>query len=226
MIVTDEKQYAKELVAKITDTKIDYIYNDSQDGACIGTGSMTVSSAKKIAVMMVDMALQEAYKQGTEISLLRQEYLSKVKTEIEKIGEACPVNVRSNNELLAELLDGLNELASFIHKNNIEKGFYEKEKNIGEMLCLIHSEVSEALEADRKDKYALRQIDFAEQCYYEDEFVSAYKDWVKGSFEEEMADIIIRVLDLCAWKGIDIAGHISAKIRYNAQREKYHGKKY
>ena len=44
----------------------------------------------------------------------------------------------------------INRLAKEIHKNNVSKGFYDKEKNIGEMLCLIHSEVSEALEADRK----------------------------------------------------------------------------
>lgn len=86
MLVTmDEKQYAQELVMKVVDTEIDFIYNDSQDGSCIGTGSMTVNSAKKIAEMLVDMALKEAYKQGTEISLLRQEYLSNVKAEIWKL---------------------------------------------------------------------------------------------------------------------------------------------
>lgn len=83
MLVTmDEKDYAKQLVMKVVDTEIDFIYNDSQDGSCIGIGSMTVNSAKKIAEMLVDMALKEAYKQGTEISLLRQEYLSNVKAEI------------------------------------------------------------------------------------------------------------------------------------------------
>jgi len=48
----------------------------------------------------------------------------------------------------------INELSQQIHKNNVAKGFYEDEKNIGEMLCLIHSEVSEALESDRKTHYA------------------------------------------------------------------------
>jgi len=47
----------------------------------------------------------------------------------------------------------LNKLATEIHENSKSKGFFDSEKNIGEMLCLIHSEVSEALEADRINKY-------------------------------------------------------------------------
>jgi len=47
----------------------------------------------------------------------------------------------------------INELAKQVHENAEAKGFFEKEKNIGEMLCLIHSEVSQALESDRKGKY-------------------------------------------------------------------------
>lgn len=43
----------------------------------------------------------------------------------------------------------INKLAELIHNNNKEKGFYEGEKNTGEIIALIHSEVSEALEADR-----------------------------------------------------------------------------
>ena len=45
----------------------------------------------------------------------------------------------------------MNELAQEIHHRNKAKGFFDDEKNIGEMLALIHSEVSEALECHRKD---------------------------------------------------------------------------
>lgn len=47
----------------------------------------------------------------------------------------------------------INELARQIHANARSKGFYEGQVNIAERLCLIHSEVSEALEADRKNHY-------------------------------------------------------------------------
>lgn len=131
----------------------------------------------------------------------------------------------------------INELAKQIHQNNVAKGFYEEEKNIGEMLALIHSEVSEALECDRKDKYCRLHdpfdragnttFDDMENPGYDDiTWESFFKQDVKDTFEDELADIIIRVLDLAAYKDIDIESHIKYKMRYNSMREYKHGKKY
>jgi NTP pyrophosphatase (non-canonical NTP hydrolase) len=123
----------------------------------------------------------------------------------------------------------LNELAKTVHENAKSKGFYDNKKNIGEMLCLIHSEVSEALEADRNKQYC--KIDKPQENVLmgwtsDIDFQHDYKDKVKGSFEEEMADIVIRVLDMCAFKNIDLDLHVKAKMRYNASRQFMHGKSY
>jgi NTP pyrophosphatase (non-canonical NTP hydrolase) len=120
----------------------------------------------------------------------------------------------------------INKLCFEIHQNAIDKGFYENPKNIGEMLCLVHSEVSEALEADRKGKYCKVPGGMINDFECKDDFKEHYEDSVKGTFEEEMADIVIRVFDLCAFKGIDLYAHIEAKMRYNSLREHKHGKKY
>jgi hypothetical protein len=120
----------------------------------------------------------------------------------------------------------INELGQEIHKNNVAKGFYENEKNIGEMLALIHSEVSEALEADRKGKYKTGNPRAINRFIIDEMFVSDFKQCVKDTFEDELADIMIRVMDLAAFKNIDLEAHIIAKMRYNSLREYKHGKKY
>lgn len=126
----------------------------------------------------------------------------------------------------------LNALAGEIHRRNIAKGFFEEKKNIGEMLALMHSEISEALEADRKSRYCHNEngspikVFLAAESMEDADFVEWYSDNVKGTFEEEMADIFIRVMDMCGYKNIDIVSHVHAKMRFNATREYKHGKKY
>ena len=129
----------------------------------------------------------------------------------------------------------INKLATEIHENAKSKGFFDSERNIGEMLCLIHSEVSEALEADRKNYYSniseIKLKGLADKNYgatfdSDEKFKDVFTEFVKNTFEDELADVVIRVLDLCAFKGIDIESHIKAKIRYNASRPHKHGKLY
>jgi len=87
-----------------------------------------------------------------------------------------------------------------IHENAVNHGWYETgARPIPEMLCLVHSEVSEALEAHREN------------------------DW--DGFKEEMADVVIRMLDMAEYMCIDMEKEISKKHAKNIVRPYRHGGK-
>ena len=124
-----------------------------------------------------------------------------------------------------ERIKNLTEWSKEIHKANVEKGFYEEEKQFGTQIALIHSELSEALEADRhKIKADLYQ--FESLMEEGNEFVTTFKETVKDSVEDELADAMIRIMDTCGHLGIDIQKHIELKLRYNSTRAHKHGKNY
>jgi NTP pyrophosphatase (non-canonical NTP hydrolase) len=119
------------------------------------------------------------------------------------------------------------ELSKEIYSNAVNKGFYDKPVDLGTRLMLIVSEASEALEADRANKYA----DLTGRFKEDSENYLGESDWwferfVKNSFEDELADIIIRVLDLSVHLDVDIEWHIKRKMKYNSTRPHMHGKKY
>lgn len=120
---------------------------------------------------------------------------------------------------------GLNKLSKEIHDNAVAKGFYDKPKEVGTLLMLAVSELSEALEADRKGRKTKTSVGWLID-ENDMRFRSFFEEGVKDTFEDEMADTIIRVLDMCGYLGIDIESHVEAKMRYNSTREAKHGKRY
>ena len=127
-------------------------------------------------------------------------------------------------------IKGLNEASQIIHEASKQKGFYEKPREIGTLLMLIVSELSEALEADRKNRHA----DFeAYEIKLNSEpnrvFVkqpSLFQEYIKDTFEDEIADAMIRLFDLCGYLNINIEKHIDLKLKYNQGRPNKHGKNY
>lgn len=135
----------------------------------------------------------------------------------------------------------LKATAKEIHENAAAKGFWDKERNLGEMLCLVHSEISEAMEADREDKYYDPETRYrvgkdltknGSRWSFEvvDNDNEAWQNWfrseVKNTFADELADAVIRILDICHHKGIDLEWHIQSKMKFNSMRPHMHGKKY
>lgn len=127
----------------------------------------------------------------------------------------------------------INETIAAAHKTATEKGFWDKPNwNLGEKLMLITSELGEALEADRTGIKANRE-EFdkflsgnGNSIPDEESYVTNFKSHIKDSFEDEMADAVIRLFDLAGKMNIDLEYHIRHKMKFNSTRDKLHGKKY
>jgi len=118
------------------------------------------------------------------------------------------------------------ETQKLIHANAKAKGFYESEiVNVGEKLMLIVSELSEALEADRTG-YHCHQSNFLNHVASTHDFEVSFRASVKDTFEDELADAVIRIMDLAEYMNINLEWHIEQKMRFNALREYKHGKAY
>lgn len=106
----------------------------------------------------------------------------------------------------AAILDMYRSALGMAHETAVDCGWWADpetgapiQRNTGELIALIHSEVSEGLEADRKGLNDDKLTD-------------------RPGLEVELADAILRILDLAGARGLDVAGALVAKNRYNRNR--------
>ena len=129
-------------------------------------------------------------------------------------------------------MKGLNEIAKAVHENAVQHGWWDTEKGFPEIIALIHSELSEALEEYRENRPNIYYV--AEKAQDDGTVVPEIRtDWGDGDFAGEkpegiaieLADAIIRILDYCGYTGIDIEEAIAIKHEYNKSRPYRHGGK-
>lgn len=119
----------------------------------------------------------------------------------------------------------INELLERAHGNAVDKGFWDMEQRIAEKLhkhrgeIFSLEEIKYIMDAFKAQKIALIMSELGEA-------VEALRlnDW--ENFEEEMADVGIRLGDMSEGYGIDLPGAIRKKMETNSSRPKMHGKEF
>lgn len=107
-----------------------------------------------------------------------------------------------------------NKLRDLAHQTSVDHGFYEDKASNIHFLCLIVSELMEAVEADRKNHRAKirpsydtpRYSMFSDQTFHCGNvyFKENFEVQIKNTLEDELADVVIRCLDLAGANNIDI----------------------
>ena len=114
----------------------------------------------------------------------------------------------NQTEILQIVTTAAQLLVSVCHEQAVDAGWWTDlhtkesligKRNVGEMLCLVHSEISEAMEGHRKGLM--------------DDHLPH-----RAMIEVELADAVIRIADLAGSLGLDLGGAIAEKLVYNAQR--------
>lgn len=98
----------------------------------------------------------------------------------------------------------LNALRDRAYKTACEHGFHDTELSNEHLLCLVISELMEAVEADRKGKQPnVMQFDRG-ISYPMNDFKKVYDYCIKGTVAEELADVAIRLLDLAGLRNLNL----------------------
>ena len=122
----------------------------------------------------------------------------------------------------------IKDLTKQAHDNAVLHGFYEKEPSFGDLISLIHSELSEALE-EHRNGYHPTETYYNNTCEYDCMPFADCENCCKVTAKKEgipseLADVVIRVFDMCGHYGIDLEAAIIDKMEYNKTRPYKHGR--
>ena len=105
-----------------------------------------------------------------------------------------------------EIAKAVATLTRYATESAESNGWHDKERTVNDFICLMHSELSEAFEGNRRN--------------LPDEHIPH-----RSSLEVEMADLVLRAFDHAYEMGLDLAGAIPEKLNYNDHRPD-HNKEY
>lgn len=109
----------------------------------------------------------------------------------------------------------IEEMQAEVYKNNVDHGWFEEDRSVGDDVALLHTEVSEMFEA-----YRVTGLSDATAPV----LGKLHKQNKPEGFGSEVADVFIRLLDTCERRGVDLRAEYERKMAYNRTRPYKHGK--
>lgn len=148
----------------------------------------------------------------------------------------CPIcgqdlNVLRKKEDEEKRLDNnlLKSLTDKVHQNAAKHGWWDEKRSFGDLIALCHAELSEALEEFRDGRkpyesyFKCARYDNIMHCPIKKcDTCTQHKP---EGIPIELADVVIRILDICGYYNIDLYKAITTKMNFNEARPYKHGGK-
>lgn len=101
----------------------------------------------------------------------------------------------------------LNKLRDEAYSTAKDHGWHDKNYTDSHFLMLIVTEIAEAVQADRTGRHSdIENFKEFTEAHDSTAFTYAFDDFIKGSVEDELADVAIRCLDLAGLRNINLDG--------------------
>jgi len=136
-------------------------------------------------------------------------------------------------DAIADGLEGMKNVQVKIYDTAYSHGWYAEERSFGDRIALCHSELSEALEAfrDGDDMTQIRYLHtpncgyFGQYTHGTDPLGACRCEPKPDGIAVELADTIIRILDMAEAESIPVLDAIRVKMAFNDTRPFRHGGK-
>jgi hypothetical protein len=148
--------------------------------------------------------------------------------------KAYGLDAEAGESELDKPLAGLDFIRDQVHATAIDKGWWENgERNFGEVIALMHSELSEAYE-EYRNGHAMNEVYYRHELVPGSDFEIEVDSETEVTFKKpgkpegipvELVDVLIRIFDWAGYYKISLGEILAKKMHYNTTRPYRHGGK-